>query len=218
MSYVIDLTGQRFGRLTVIERVENDNDGHARWLCRCECGNTTIVAGKALRRGVTRSCGCLHDEVAAKHATSLNKTHGQRNSRLSRIWRGMKSRCQNPNYPCYSDYGGRGITVCDEWQQFEPFYKWAMANGYRDELSIDRIDVEGNYEPSNCRWVNAKTQANNKRNNHFVVFEGRKITLTQWAEETEIPKDTLRYRLRLGWSVEKALTTPVDESKRHPKK
>lgn len=158
-----DITGQIFGRLTAIECVGSNNWNRCLWLCKCSCGNTKIVDGSSLRMGRTRSCGCLDRE---KHITHPNRTtHGQCGTRIYRIWKAMKNRCLNPNTPDYKRwYGSNGITVCEEWKNdFSSFYEWSMANGYRDDLSIDRIDPSGNYEPSNCRWADAKTQANNKR-------------------------------------------------------
>ena len=154
MSKLIDLTGQTFERLTVIKRVENAKNNKAQWLCQCSCGKQKIIKSSNLIRGATSSCGCIKEEKR------LGELH---NSRLHRIWNNMKQRCLNPKNTNYVHYGKRGITVCKEWIDFKPFYNWALSNGYKDTLSIDRINVNGNYEPLNCRWATYKEQNNNKR-------------------------------------------------------
>ena len=155
-----DMVGQKFGRLFVIKAVaERTKCGEVKYLCKCDCGNEKIIVGTSIRNGSTKSCGCILSEETAKRA----KTHGQSKTRLYRIWHGMLDRCNNHNRHEYMYYGGRGITVCDEWMEFEPFYKWAMSHGYAYDLTIDRINNDGNYEPNNCRWVTMKEQAKNKR-------------------------------------------------------
>lgn len=176
---IIDLTGQQYGRLTVIKRAENIGKNVA-WLCKCECGKEKAVLGSHLKSGATQSCGCLLKE----HTKSLTKpTHGMSESRLYNIYAAMKQRCYNQGIKSFKDYGGRGIEVCEEWRNsFEAFYEWAMANGYADNLTLDRIDVNGNYEPTNCRWATRKEQNNNKRNNCKITYKDETHTLAEWIE------------------------------------
>lgn len=164
MGRLIDLTGQRFGRLTVVSRAENDKNKNPRWLCRCDCGHQTIVLGHLLRNGNTQSCGCLSHEQHSALMKEMNKVHEWTGTRLYRIWGAMKSRCYNPKQRNYKHYGGRGITICDEWlYDFVAFRDWALANGYCEDLTIDRIDNDKGYSPDNCRWTTMKEQRLNQR-------------------------------------------------------
>ena len=203
MSRFIDLTGQRFGRLVAVERVEGKNN-HTRWLCKCDCGKEIIAHKTSLDSGRTKSCGCLRSAVSRAKATK----HGQAGSRIYNIWANIKTRCYNKNALRFKDYGSRGITMCDEWKNdFQTFYDWAMASGYREDLTIDRIDSDGNYEPSNCRWSTQTEQQNNKRGNVVVLYQGEEHTIAEWAKIKNIPYHTLRNRITsLGWSVERAMT------------
>lgn len=210
MSEKIDLTGQRFGRLTVIgfaeSRKRKNGSTEIFWNCVCDCGKVTKpIRTRSLRHGAIRSCGCLKRDEVKKRSTK----HGLYNSRIYQTWADMKSRCYNSKHKAYRHYGGRGITVCEEWRNdFKAFYDWAIANGYYDDLSIDRIDVNGNYEPSNCRWATAKVQIHNRRP---IVVRGetvypalvselirKGITCQMLSEKTGISPSTLSIKLRKG--------------------
>ena len=160
MPKLQDLNGAQFGRLTVTGRAENDKSGLVRWRCVCSCGKVVVARGQDLRRGRQVSCGCWRDENTTKRDTK----HGHTGTRLHRIWKNMKSRCYNPRVASFKDYGARGIRICAEWvDDFEAFYTWAMTHGYRDDLTIDRIDVDSGYSPNNCRWATHAEQQQNKR-------------------------------------------------------
>ena len=168
MGRVINIIGNRYGHLVVLERVENSKFKAAQYLCKCDCGNTTISSSNALRTGHKKSCGCSRAKTTSAWLTEYNTKHNGCGTRLYVVWAGLKQRVENPNNDRYKDYGGRGIKLCDEWHDFAKFRAWALANGYDEnapygKCTIDRINVDGNYEPSNCRWVDFVVQANNKR-------------------------------------------------------
>lgn len=206
-----DLIGKKFGRLTVLKfshRTKKNDNRHYNvyYECLCDCGNIKLITRSSLIQSHTLSCGCLHKENFKEKFTK----HNLSNHRLHRIWDKIKHRCFNPNSPRYSSYGGRGITMCYEWKNdFKNFYDWSIANGYEDNLTIDRIDNNGNYEPSNCRWATKKVQSTNIRKNHKLTYKGKTLCISEWAEIIGIDKDTLWMRIKRGWSIKRALTSPI---------
>jgi len=205
-----DLSGKRYGRLTVIKPCGKNKYGKYMFLCKCDCGNDCITLGNGLQCGNTLSCGCLRLEKSLEKVRALTK-HNMSNTRIYNIWHTMIQRCYYLKHKSYRNYGGRGITVCDEWQGkhgAENFINWAMVNGYADSLTIDRIDNDKGYSPDNCRWVTMKVQENNTRRNHYITYKGKTQTIAQWADEIGISKDTLYTRFKNGWTVERTFTTP----------
>lgn len=210
-----NLIGQKFGKLTVVERTSTPNrptEHHAYWLCLCECGNNHIARGSDLKNGNVQSCGCLQIEKIT--------THGMRHTPIYAEWCSIKQRCYNPNNKSYKNYGYRGILMCERWRDsFEAFYEDVskLSNFGKEGYSLNRINNDGIYEPNNVEWANDKTQANNKRNNHLLEYNGKIQTIAQWADELGINQYTLYNRiLTYHWSVEKALTTPVKVKTKHP--
>lgn len=200
-----DICGERFGRLTALEDIEVAKDGHTITKCICDCGNFSYPRKTNLINGRVMSCGCERKENVIK--THLK--HGKYGSRIYRIWNGINNRCKN-NSKKNKHYANRGISLCVEWKDFINFYNWAISNGYADNLTIDRIDVNGNYEPSNCRWITLKEQNRNRRNNKMITYLGETKCLTEWAEYTGINPAVIRRRIyKLGWSINEALTIPV---------
>lgn len=190
---IIDLTNKQFGELLVIRLYEKDKRSECKWLCKCSCGNETVVYGSHLRKGNTVSCGCV--------MRTTHKTHGDSKTRLYRIWQKIHSRCENSNYEHFDCYGGRGISVCKEWDDFILFKTWAMDNGYSEELTIDRINVNGNYEPANCRWITRDEQMRNTRRNVFVTIDGEKHCLREWSRILNIPIQTICSRNKRGMDI-----------------
>jgi len=198
MSAFIDLTNQRFNRLVAIKRVGSTKDKKATWLCHCDCGNEKIIIGKELRSGNTQSCGCFNKEQISKAC----KKHDGKGTRLYCIWKNMRQRCFNVNNPKYQRWGGRGITICEEWNTYTNFRDWALSAGYEDKLSIDRIDNNGNYEPGNCRWATDKEQTRNARSN--IVYHGK--CLAEWCEELGLDYDSAYRRIAVQkWTFERTL-------------
>lgn len=195
-----DLTGNRFGRWTVIGYSHTDRNRNANWFCKCDCGETKTVMGQNLRNGRSKSCGCfMMDRIT---------THGQFGTRLYHIWDGMIQRCNNRDSKAYEGYGQRGIGICTEWLRFENFYAWAIDNGYSNKLTIDRTDNDGSYKPNNCKWVDRVAQQNNRRSNVMITYKGREQTLAQWIRELKLSKN-VRLRIYNGWNVARAFEEPV---------
>lgn len=198
-----------FGNLTTIGPVRKSRDGRIIWLCKCRCGNTAEVRTSHLMSGHTHSCGCLGSRTSAGERFT---THGLGRTREYKSWAHIVQRCTNPNNPAFSDYGGRGITVCDQWRHdFQAFYDYVSTLPHSGEkgYSIDRIFNDGHYEPGNVRWATAKEQNRNTRRNIMLTHNGKTQCLTDWANASRIPMKALRSRLRRGWSVERALSTPI---------
>lgn len=214
MGKSINLIGKRFGRLVVIEEAGRDKFGEVQWLCRCDCGNSKTSSGSRLRKGKCTSCGCYQKEAIVR----AKKKHGMFGTRIYNIWSSMLQRCTNPNNAKFKNYGGRGISVCDDWSNsFEAFYEWSMSNGYADNLTIDRIDVNGNYEPSNCRWIGMIDQENNRTNNVLITIGGVTKTRTEWCRINGIRPQTACQRIRYGWNEIDAVTMPVNRKRRKTK-
>lgn len=212
-----DLTGQKFGRWTVIEMAEpvySCGKPIHRWLCQCECGTMRIVREGSLIAGTSKSCGCYHKDIMHE-VGKQNTKHGLTDTKIYRAYKHMMHRCYDPSDKNYSNYGGRGITVCEDWRNsFESFAQWSFENGFKQDVygsgcSIDRIDVNGNYEPLNCRWVDSYVQANNRRMCKFYTYKGETHTIAEWSKMYGIPYERLRKRLvNYEWDIETALTRP----------
>ena len=212
-----DLTGKKFNQLQVLEYSYSRKQPNGRtvyfWKCLCDCGNITYICSSHLKTGHNISCGC----VLKRHQKNLGKyayVNGLSQERIGRIYSNMINRCKNPNMPMYQHYGGRGIKVCEEWKPlkngFKNFCDWAFENGYSDKLTLDRIDVNGNYEPSNCRWVDLYVQANNKRKTKRYLYNDEKLTISEISRKYNVKAKLLYSRInKLGWDIKSAIETPI---------
>lgn len=213
MRHYKDITGQKFGRLTVLEfagrrnEIRHGKNRDAMWRCRCECGNGIVTGAHNLKSGNTVSCGCYGREQFIK----MNTTHGESKTRLYTCWEAIIQRTKsNVCDGYYPHYGSKGITVCDEWKKYENFAAWARANGYRDDLTIDRIDADKGYYPENCRWATYTEQNNHLSRNRYIEIDGDTKTLAEWARHYGIVYQTVCSRIyHRHWDVERALTEPV---------
>ena len=198
----LNLTNDKFGRLTVISPGPKIGQKTS-WICKCDCGNTKTVLTTNLTKGKTSSCGCLHNELL----TIRNTTHNMRKTSLYEVWKSIKQRCFNPKSKGYVNYGGRGIIMCEIWKNnFESFYQWSISNGYKKGLTIDRIDNNGNYEPSNCRWVDRFIQNNNTRQAKLYTISGVTKTLSEWCNIYNVNRNTIKNRMqKYSCSIEEAL-------------
>lgn len=212
---VHDLTGNRYGKLTVLSYAGHTSDGKSKWLCKCDCGKEKVARAASLVAGTTKSCGCLYYETRKIAISKITEKkshfykHGMSKSRINNIYRRIKERCYNRNNPAFSYYGKRGITMCPEWKDdFMAFYKWSIENGYTHEMTIDRIDTNKGYSPDNCRWTTMTVQQNNRTNNVRVSYNGQEHTLSEWADIVGITKSTIYHRYERKWPVDKMLNTP----------
>lgn len=207
----LDLHGKRFTRLVAIERVENAPNGQAVWKCQCDCGNITFVRRGNLMSGAVKSCGCL------VHEPAHNRTHAMSKTRLYQEWAHIKSRCVYKGAKSQQYYGARGIKMCNEWaNSFEKFRDWALQSGYRDDLTIERIDFNGNYCPENCTWIPQSEQSSNTRRCVIITYNGKTQNLNDWCKELNLDYKRINNRIKkLGWSFERAISEPVNVNKRN---
>lgn len=195
--------GMKFNFLTLVKNVTKDGKS-VKWLCRCDCGKEKEIFLTSVSSGSTKSCGCMRSKL--KYGDNL---HNYSKTRLHNVWSHMKRRCNNVKNPSYHRYGGRGIKVCKEWHRFKPFMEWALNNGYSDKLQIDRIDNNDGYYPENCRFVTARKNSQNRRSNRNITYKGKTFCINEASRRYGIKRQTLAQRLDNGWSVEKAIETPV---------
>ena len=214
------MIGNKYNKLIVLERLDNDKFGNSKWLCKCECGNTVEVLGIHLRSGHTKSCGCLQKE---KCRQIIHKPkHGMAKSRIYKIWNGMKNRTNTNSLSkdtLYKNYSGRGIKVCDEWRNsFKNFAEWSLANGYTDNLTIERVNNDKDYEPYNCKWVDLGDQANNRRSNVKITYNNETHNLSEWCKRLNKDYALVYNRIHKNkWDFERAISEPVHIEKRNRK-
>lgn len=202
MGRIRDLTNQRFGRLVALKNVGKDKKYSLLWECICDCGNTVVVSSRELSREHRKSCGCLKETYKFKHGYSKHPLYD--------CWVSMKARCNNKRNPKYPSYGGRGITVCEEWENdFCSFLEWSLKNGYDEQLTLDRIDNNKGYYPENCRWTTRKVQQNNTRHNRYIEYNGETKTLAQWCELLNLKYSTMLNRFSHGYTAKQAFETPI---------
>lgn len=203
----ISITGQVFGRLTILERVENAENGSVMYNCICSCGIKCIKAYTCIINGLTKSCGCYNVELGKVRFL----THGKSKHPLFRIWAGIKQRCYDKNVKAYRWYGLKGITMCDEWlSSFESFYSWGINAGWKTGLSIERLNNKFSYSPWNCKWIPRQKQNRNKTNSRLLTHNGLTMSMLEWSERLQMPYGTISRRINgFKWSVEKSLTQPI---------
>lgn len=208
--------GQKFGRLTVAEIIfkEGANGrGVIYWRCACDCGNVVEIRPQSLKSGNSSSCGCLKREIRSKQMTEQNIKHGMSGTRIHNIWNGMRARCRLKTHFAYAYYGGKGVKVCEEWLDFQSFYKWATANGYNDTLTIERMDTDADYCPENCKWIPMSEQSKNKSSTIWVTYCGKRMSLAEATEAAGLPyKPVLQRIKKLGWTADRALSEPIYNS------
>lgn len=198
------LIGERFGKVLVLEKTTKREHRHIVYKCICDCGNITFVSGNKLKQGNTKSCGCLKK-------INHYAIHHKSNTRLYSTWSSIKKKCYCKSNKDYKYYGGRDIKICNEWRDsFQAFYDWAMNNGYQENLTIDRIDVNGNYESTNCRWVDMKTQNNNQRKNVRLTYNNKTMTISEWSEYLNLPRSTISWRKHQGYDDTECLFGKVN--------
>lgn len=210
---ITDLIGKKYGRLEVVGRAQDrilpSGKKEVMWICKCECGNFKNVRAESLKRGNTISCGCYRKEYSQKRARNRTK-HGFGGQKIYKVWKSMIDRCENPKNKSYKNYGEVGISVCDEWRSVDNFVKWAQKAGYKEGLTLERVDNSCGYNPNNCIWADRYTQNNHTSRNHMLEYKGKTQTIAQWAREFNISYCALKSRInKYGWSVEVALETPV---------